>query len=218
MQHSHPCWGSLPARFDCLGLLLVSGRPLGQPNPTQGTRTDAFKLLQESALTAGVLVLPIAAFMAMVWAPACQAPARAIRRALPSLIQSKFLILLLIHVVLLQVATFMGMTAAALILTAIPFLMVSQPKVESVYFGIPLLLNLGGDLRTFSVGACSSWSADLQRPPSRRFRPLLFFLCGPDGRLAAGSLLAGGEPLATPAQRPSQTSPPDFGETRPLEL
>lgn len=143
-------------------------------------------ILQESALTTGVVMLLIAASMAMAWVLAYEALPQTISQTILSLTQSKFLILLLINVILLGVGTFMDMTPAVLIFTPILLPVVSQLGVDPVHFGILMVLNLCVGLCTPPVGSVLFVGCSIAKTTiTEIFRPLLPFYAA----MMAGLLL-----------------------------
>ena len=132
------------------------------------------KILLESALTTGIVMLLIATSIAMSWILAYENIPQGVSEALISLTESKIMVLLIINLLLLAVGTFMDMTPAVLIFTPIFLPVVTNLGVDPVHFGIIMVMNLCVGLCTPPVGSvlfvgCSIFDV----PITRVIRPLM---------------------------------------------
>jgi len=111
-------------------------------------------IVLQSAVTTSVVMLLIATSMAMSWFLASQNIPQNISAFLLGLTGSKIMILLIINLMLLVVGTFMDMTPAVLIFTPIFLPIVTRFGMNSLHFGIIMIMNLCIGLCTPPVGTC----------------------------------------------------------------
>ncbi len=116
------------------------------------TLRDLPQILLDSSATTAVVLLLIAVSIAMSWIMAYVNLPQAIAAGV-GIVQSPFLVLLLINVILLFVGTFMDMTPAVLIFTPIFLPVVVELGMDPVHFGIVMVLNLCVGLCTPPVGS-----------------------------------------------------------------
>lgn len=110
------------------------------------------KILIDSVLTTGVVMLLIACSIAMSWVMAYTDIPQAVTSAMLSVSDNPVVILLLINVVLLLVGIFMDITPAVLIFTPIFLPVVEAAGMDPVHFGIIMVMNLCIGLCTPPVG------------------------------------------------------------------
>jgi tripartite ATP-independent transporter DctM subunit len=115
--------------------------------------SDLPRILLDTVLTTGIVMLLIATSIGMSWILAYENIPQNVSAALISLTDSKIVILLIINVILLAVGTFMDMTPAVLIFTPIFLPVVVNLGVDPVHFGILMVLNLCVGLCTPPVGS-----------------------------------------------------------------
>jgi tripartite ATP-independent transporter DctM subunit len=111
-------------------------------------------IILQSAVTTAVVFILIATSMAMSWFLALQRIPQDISAFLLGLTDSKILILLIINLILLAVGTFMDMTPAVLIFTPIFLPIIKGLGMNSLHFGIIMIMNLCIGLCTPPVGTC----------------------------------------------------------------
>lgn len=103
---------------------------------------DLPKIFKESAEMTGIIIFLIGVSSIMSWVMAFTNIPAAVSAGLLSISNNKFVIFFLINIILLVVGTFMDMTPACLIFTPI-FLPVCQALgMNTVHFGIMMILNL----------------------------------------------------------------------------
>jgi len=110
-------------------------------------------ILLESSCTTAVVMLLIGASMSMSWVMSYENIPQDISASLMSLSDNKIVILLIINLLLLFVGIFMDMTPAVLIFTPIFLPIVTKLGMDSVHFGIVMILNLCIGLCTPPVGS-----------------------------------------------------------------
>jgi len=110
-------------------------------------------LLQCSVITAVVMLL-VATSAAMSWFLSMQNIPQQAGAFLLRLSDSKLVILLLVNIVLLFVGTFMDMTPAILIFTPVFLPVMNNLGVDTLHFGIIMVMNLCIGLCTPPVGTC----------------------------------------------------------------
>lgn len=111
------------------------------------------EILLAAVSTTAVVMLLIATSMAMSWVLSYASIPQDMTAFLLALTDSKVMILLLIHLVLLTVGTVMDMTPAVLIFTPIFLPVVLALGMDATHFGIVLVLNLCIGLCTPPVGS-----------------------------------------------------------------
>jgi len=116
--------------------------------------SDLPKILLESCVTTGVVMLLIAASSGMSWIMTVANIPQTISDGLLGLSDNPIIILLAINIILVCVGTFMDMTPAILIFTPI-FLPIAQALgIHPIHFGMILIVNLSIGLCTPPVGTC----------------------------------------------------------------
>ncbi len=103
---------------------------------------DIPKLLADSAEMTGIIIFLIGASSIMSWVMAFTGIPEAVSAGMLSLTSNKYIILLIINVLLLVVGTFMDMTPACLIFTPIFLPICNAIGVNTIHFGIFMILNL----------------------------------------------------------------------------
>lgn len=103
---------------------------------------DLYDIFRASAETTGIIVFLIGVSSIMAWVMAFTGIPNAISSALLGISNNKVVILLIINVVLLFVGTFMDITPAILIFTPIFLPVCTELGMDSIQFGIMLVLNL----------------------------------------------------------------------------
>ncbi|MCX7725779.1 MAG: TRAP transporter large permease, partial [Chitinispirillaceae bacterium] len=109
-------------------------------------------LLKTVEITAMIMLL-IGSSKAMSWILSYENIPQNIGKAMITLTNNKFFILLIINLILLVVGTFMDMTPAVLIFTPIFLPVVKELGVHPIHFGIIMILNLCIGLCTPPVGS-----------------------------------------------------------------
>lgn len=115
---------------------------------------DLPKILQETAVSTGVVALMIASASALGWIFAQQQIPAKMSAALLSLTDNKYLLLLLINVLLLFVGTWLDMTPAIILFTPILLPIITALGINTVHFGVMMVVNLAIGLFTPPVGVC----------------------------------------------------------------
>ncbi len=115
---------------------------------------DMPKILADSALTTGIVMLIVGASGAMSWILTMVNAPQEIVNAIMGISDNKIVILLIINLILLLVGTFMDMTPAILIFTPIFLPIVREIGMSDLQFGIIMLANLSIGLCTPPVGTC----------------------------------------------------------------
>lgn len=110
-------------------------------------------ILLKSSITTSVVMFLIGASMSMSWVLSFENIPEMISSGILSLSDNKIVILLLINLTLLFVGIFMDMTPAVLIFTPIFLPIVTQLGIDTVHFGIIMILNLCIGLCTPPVGS-----------------------------------------------------------------
>ncbi len=103
---------------------------------------DLYEIIKTSAETTGIIVFLIGVSSIMAWVMAFTSIPSAISSALLGISSNKVIILLIINIVLLFVGTFMDITPAILIFTPIFLPVCEELGMDSIQFGIMLVLNL----------------------------------------------------------------------------
>lgn len=103
---------------------------------------DLYEIIKTSAETTGIIVFLIGVSSIMAWVMAFTSIPSAISAALLGISSNKVVILLIINIVLLFVGTFMDITPAILIFTPIFLPVCEELGMDSIQFGIMLVLNL----------------------------------------------------------------------------
>jgi tripartite ATP-independent transporter DctM subunit len=111
------------------------------------------QILLDSAATTAIVMLLIGASMSMSWALSYENIPQEISSGLLALSDNPIIILLIINLLLLFVGIFMDMTPAVLIFTPIFLPVVTALGLDSVHFGIIMVLNLCIGLCTPPVGS-----------------------------------------------------------------
>ncbi|WP_197489613.1 TRAP transporter large permease subunit [Martelella sp. AD-3] len=128
----------------------------------------------QTAITAGVILLLIAASGLMSWSMTFASIPDSIGTFLTSISDSKYVILLLINISLLIGGVFMDMSAALLIFTPILYPVVTAMGVDPVHFGVVMIYNLCMGVVTPPVGTVLFVSCGITgQPITRVVRPLL---------------------------------------------
>ncbi len=100
------------------------------------------QLLKESAEMTGIIIFLIGCSSIMSWVMAFTNIPEAVSTLLLSLTSNKYMILLIINLLLLVVGTFMDMTPACLIFTPIFLPICNALGVNTIHFGIFMIMNL----------------------------------------------------------------------------
>lgn len=103
---------------------------------------DLYDIFKVSAETTGIIVFLIGVSSIMAWVMAFTGIPSAISTALLGISDNRIVILLIINAVLLFVGTFMDITPAILIFTPIFLPVCTELGMDSIQFGIMLVLNL----------------------------------------------------------------------------
>ncbi|AWX43677.1 uncharacterized protein HME9304_00668 [Flagellimonas maritima] len=111
------------------------------------------RILLDSSTTTAIVMLLIGASMSMSWALSYENIPQEISTGLLALSDNPIVILLVINLLLLFVGIFMDMTPAVLIFTPIFLPVVTALGLDSVHFGIIMVLNLCIGLCTPPVGS-----------------------------------------------------------------
>lgn len=135
---------------------------------------DLYPILLTSATTTAIITLLIGTSMGMSWVMAYQQIPQAVTNGLTTMSSNPVVVLLVINLILLVVGTFMDMTPAVLIFTPIFLPVVTALGVDSLHFGIVMIMNLCIGLCTPPVGSvlfvgCSVANTSI----AHVFRPLL---------------------------------------------
>ena len=109
---------------------------------------DLPQIILETVEIVAIVLLLVAASMALSWVMSYEDIPQSMSRAMLSISDNKFIILLIINLVLLFVGVFMDMTPAVLIFTPIFLPAAIQLGIHPIHFGIIMVLNL-------SVGFCT---------------------------------------------------------------
>lgn len=134
------------------------------------------KILLESVVMTSIVLLLISVSVGMSWVMTDAEIPDTIARALLSVSDNPFVILLMINIILLIVGVFMDMTPAVLIFTPIFLPIAKQIGMDPVHFGIMMVVNLCIGLCTPPVGSalfvgCSVANLKIQQ----LIRPMLPF-------------------------------------------
>ncbi len=114
--------------------------------------SDIPKILQETIIYSGMILLLIGASTAMSWVLAYTGIPAAITNAMLSATGNYVLLLLMILLILLIVGTFMDIAPALLIFTPILFPITTQLGVDPVHFGIIIGMALAIGITTPPIG------------------------------------------------------------------
>ena len=116
--------------------------------------SDLSKVILESCVTTGVVMLLIAASSGMSWIMTSANIPQTISAGILGLSDNPIVVLMAINLILICVGTFMDMTPAILIFTPI-FLPIAQALgIHPIHFGMILIVNLSIGLCTPPVGTC----------------------------------------------------------------
>lgn len=115
---------------------------------------DIPQILVEVATTTGMVALMIATASSLGWLFANQGIPQLIGNALLSITENRFAILLLINALLLFVGTWLDLSPAVIIFTPILLPIVTTLGIDSVHFGVIMVVNLAIGLFTPPVGVC----------------------------------------------------------------
>jgi tripartite ATP-independent transporter DctM subunit len=115
---------------------------------------DVPKILLQCGIATSVVFLLIGTSMAMSWVLACENVPQDISAFLLGATNNKTLLLLMINAILLVVGCFMDMTPAVLIFTPIFLPVAAKLGVDTLHFGIIIIMNLCIGLCTPPVGTC----------------------------------------------------------------
>lgn len=115
---------------------------------------DIPKLIGNTAASTGVVALMIASASALGWIFAQQQIPAQMSAMLLSLSSNKYVILLLINLLLLFVGTWLDMTPAIILFTPILLPVVTALGMDTVHFGVMMVVNLAIGLFTPPVGVC----------------------------------------------------------------
>jgi len=114
---------------------------------------DLPQIILETVEIVAIVLLLVAASMALSWVMSYEDIPQSMSRAMLSISDNKFIILLIINLVLLFVGVFMDMTPAVLIFTPIFLPAAIQLGIHPIHFGIIMVLNLSVGLCTPPVGS-----------------------------------------------------------------
>jgi len=114
---------------------------------------DLPQIILDTVEIVAIVLLLVAASMALSWVMSFQDIPQSMSKAMLSISDNKFIILLIINVVLLFVGVFMDMTPAVLIFTPIFLPAVVALGIHPIHFGIIMVLNLSVGLCTPPVGS-----------------------------------------------------------------
>lgn len=132
------------------------------------------QILLDSSATTAIVMLLIGSSMCMSWALSYENIPQDISSGLLSLSDNKIVILLIINLLLLFVGIFMDMTPAVLIFTPIFLPVVTKLGLDSVHFGIIMVLNLCIGLCTPPVGSVLFVGVGVAKTTIEKvFKPLL---------------------------------------------
>jgi len=109
---------------------------------------DIKLILLDTVSTTSIVMLLIATSIGMSWVMSYENIPQSVSAALLSISNNKIIVLLIINIILLIVGVFMDMTPAVLIFTPIFLPVVSELGIDTVHFGIIMVLNL-------SIGICT---------------------------------------------------------------
>ena len=109
---------------------------------------DISSILLDTVSTTSIVMLLIATSIGMSWVMSYENIPQSVSAALLSISDNKIVVLLIINVILLIVGVFMDMTPAVLIFTPIFLPVVTELGIDTVHFGIIMVLNL-------SIGICT---------------------------------------------------------------
>lgn len=109
---------------------------------------DISQILLDTVSTTSIVMLLIATSIGMSWVMSYENIPQSVSAALLSISDNKIVVLLIINIILLIVGVFMDMTPAVLIFTPIFLPVVSELGIDTVHFGIIMVLNL-------SIGICT---------------------------------------------------------------
>lgn len=127
------------------------------------TLADLPRLMIESAIGSGALVLLVGLANVFAWILTSEQIPQTIAAAMLSLTTNKFLILLMVNILLLIVGTFME-TIAALIILFPPLLAVAlKVGIDPIHFAIIVVINLMIGLTTPPVGVCLFVAANIAK-------------------------------------------------------
>lgn len=106
------------------------------------TLEDLKDIILDSASMSGIIVLLIGVSSIMSWVMAFTGLPQAISNLMLGISDNKIIILLIINIILLIVGTFMDMTPACLIFTPIFLPVCQQLGMDTIHFGIMMIMNL----------------------------------------------------------------------------
>ena len=113
---------------------------------------DVSSILLDTVSTTSIVMLLIATSIGMSWVMSYENIPQSVSAALLSISNNKIIVLLIINIILLIVGVFMDMTPAVLIFTPIFLPVVSELGIDTVHFGIIMVLNLRIGICTPPVG------------------------------------------------------------------
>ena len=112
------------------------------------TWKDIPRIIIQTGVTTGVVVLCIAAASSFGWILAAEEIPGAIARAIFSLTENRFLVLLLMNALMLVMGTFLDITPIIIILVPILYPIAHQLGVSPIHFGIMTIVNM-------AIGQCT---------------------------------------------------------------
>ncbi|MBS6642377.1 MAG: TRAP transporter large permease [Clostridiaceae bacterium] len=115
---------------------------------------DFPELIYKASLTMGIVALMISAATALGWFFTSQGIPMQIAKALMSVTNNKYVILLLINLLLLFVGMWMDLAPAVTLFTPILLPIVTAIGISPLHFGIIMVVNLAIGLFTPPVGVC----------------------------------------------------------------
>ena len=127
-----------------------------------------------------------------------------------SLTDNKYLILLIINFFLFFIGCFLEPVAAMIILIPVFLPICHQLGIDTVHFGLVMVLNLMIGLLTPPVGSCCTWYPTWPRSRSRRWSRKRCRFSSPGGRAYDADLSAGTGPVD------AQVAEPDVGTLSPI--
>jgi tripartite ATP-independent transporter DctM subunit len=115
---------------------------------------DIPKMLAEVALTTGQVALMIATASSLAWLFAQQGVPAMIGNFITGLTTNKYLLLLIMNALLLFVGTWLDLSPAVIIFTPILLPIATSLGIDTVHFGVIMIINLAIGLFTPPVGVC----------------------------------------------------------------
>ena len=143
------------------------------------TLRDVPKIMIDSAVTSAALLALVGIANVFGWIMAAEEIPQTIAKAMLSITNDKYMIILLINVLLLIVGMFMETIAALIILFPTLMAVAVQVGIDPVHFATFAVLNLMIGLTTPPVGVCLFVCANIARTPlSSVIRAIFPFLIG----------------------------------------